>query len=182
MQHLYVSYSPEDYDLAHRLVDDLQAVGYGVFIDPVSEQGGMAWAAETREAIRTCGAVLMLIAPDERRRIGIRHEGVLALRRKKPVYVLRLSSGELPRYLQRHPHEIDFTGDYETALENLKAALPLAAALRFAPPSVAPRRPTNPPRKRDRELRRRRRWQFAGAAVLVVFVVLLGIAFGAVPL
>ena len=99
MQHLYISYPDERLRFAHRLVEDLQAAGYPVFVDAVSSVGTMSWAAETRHAIRTCGAVLMVLSPAEGRRVGIRHEGVLAKRRHKPVYVLRRSPGDLPRYL-----------------------------------------------------------------------------------
>jgi hypothetical protein len=123
MQHLYISYPENDYAFAHRLVDDLQAAGYPVFVDAVSSIGTMAWAAETRHAIRTCGAMLMVLSLTEGRRIGIRHEGVLAKRRHKPVFVLLRSPGDLPRYLA-DATVIDFADEhYETALVTLVRAL-----------------------------------------------------------
>jgi hypothetical protein len=151
MQHLYISYPEEDYALAHRLVDDLQAAGYMVFVDAVSNLATWAWAAETRQAIRGCGAMLMILSPADRRRIGIRHEGVLARRRGKPVYVLLRSQGVLPRYLQ-DATVIDFSGEYESARDQLLAALPDVAQLVTAdgPVRRGPRTLRRPPRQVSR--------------------------------
>lgn len=177
MQHLYISYPPEDYDLAHRLAEDLQAAGYAVFIDPTTEVGTMAWAAETRRAIRSCGAMIMILSLGDRRRTGIRHEGVLAKRRQKPVIVLARSPGALPRYLTlAGATVIDGAGTYEGALERVLAALPPASELLIAPPT--PQRPPHPPVTRRH---RRARWAalaFLGAILLCIG---LGIVFGLVP-
>ncbi len=177
MQYLYISYPEDEHDLAHRLVADLQAVGYMVFVDAVSVPGGMAWAAETRRAIRSAGAVVIILSPEEGRQPGIRHESVLARRRDKPVFVLRRSAGELPRYLGGAT-EIDFTGEYEGAFEALRAALPGAAELLAAPDPAASRPPRRPPHKPDRQLRRRR---IAGALVVLALLLVAGIALGVIP-
>ena len=176
MQYLYISYPDNDYEFAHRLVDNLQAAGYTVFMDAVSDAGTIAWAAETRHAIRACGAMLMILSPAEGRRVGIRHEGVLAKRRHKPVYVLQRSLGDLPRYLQTAT-VIDFSGDYDPALSQLLAVLPDAEAL-VAASDPLPRRPRRPPHPPNRT-RRRIAWVVAlgGAALLCL---LAGIAFGVI--
>jgi hypothetical protein len=183
MQHLYLSYPENDYGLAHRLVDDLQAAGYPVFVDAVSSVGTMSWAGETRHAIRTCGALLMVLSPAEGRRVGIRHEGVLAKRRHKPVYVLRRSPGEMPRYLQEAVI-IDCVDDqYDSALAQLLAALPPVERLR-APDVALPRRSRRPRRPpRHPSLARRRRRLVMGLALIVALVacLALGIAFGLIP-
>lgn len=177
MQHLYISYPASDHTLAHRLVDDLQGMGYLVFIDTVSEPGTLPWAAETRHAIRSCGAMLMILSPAEGRRVGIRHEGVLANRARRPIIVLRRSDGDLPRYLLKAP-VVDFTGDYATALAGLRAALPDPAAL-FAE-NHAPRRvPRRPPHQPNR-FRRRLVWLALWAA-LAVLCLAVGIVAGVIP-
>ncbi len=180
MQHLYISYPEEDYALAHRLVDDLQAAGYMVFVDAVSKLATMAWAAETRQAIRGCGAVLMILSLAEGRRVGIRHEGILARRRHKPVYVLLRSPGELPRYLQ-DATVIDFSGDYDTAREVLLAALPGVAQLvtADAPLRRGPRTPRRPPRQVSRA--RTALWWW-GLLLMVIVCVVLGGALGVLPI
>ncbi|MBN2306121.1 MAG: toll/interleukin-1 receptor domain-containing protein [Anaerolineae bacterium] len=175
MQYLYISYPDSEYDLAHRLAADLQAAGYMVFIDTVTEPGGMAWANETRHAIRDAGAILIIFTPDEGRRAGVRHESVLANRRNKPVYVLRRSPGDLPRYLS-DAAEIDFTGEYEAGWEALHAALPSAHTLFHTPTPVPPRRPRRPPHRPNWRLWAA--WTLAG----IVLLVALGIAFGVIPL
>jgi hypothetical protein len=179
MQYLYISYPEDDYEFAHRLVDDLQRAGYAVFVDAVAEAGTMPWAAETRHAIRSCGAVLMVLSPAEGRRVGTRHEGILANRRRKPVYVLRRSPGDLPRYLQR-ASTIDFSGEYEPALRQLVDMLPEAATLLTAPDPMPQRRPRRPPRQPNRT-RRRMVWALAWGMALVIGLALLGIALGVIP-
>jgi hypothetical protein len=185
MQHLYLSYPENDYAFAHRLVEDLQAAGYLVFVDAVSSVGTMAWAAETRHAIRTCGAMMMVLSPVEGRRIGIRHEGVLAKRRHKPVCVLRRSPGELPRYLQ-DAVVIDFFDDhgdaYASAWAQLSAALPSAAdLLKGGEPVPARRRPRRPPRPAALARRRRRLVMVVIVLVMIAACVVSGIALGVIP-
>jgi hypothetical protein len=179
MQYLYISYPDNDYQFAHRLVEDLQRAGYAVFVDAVAEAGTMPWAAETRHAIRSCSAMLMILSPAEGRRVGIRHEGILANRRRKPVYVLRRSEGDLPRYLQRAT-VIDFSGEFEPAFQQLEEALPDAATLLNAPDPTPQYRPRRPPRQPNRT-RRRMMWALAWGAMLVVCLALLGIALGVIP-
>lgn len=172
MQHLYISYPESDPDFAYRLVDDLQAANYPVFVDAVSNLGTMAWARETRHAIRSCGALLMVLALEDGRRVGIRHEGVLARRRQKPVFVLLRSPGELPRYLAGAT-VIDFSGDYHAAFEQLVAELPSAMSL-LAAESAAPRGPRRPPRQVERHKRQVRTWLMVGLVIIGVLLVVLG--------
>jgi hypothetical protein len=178
MQYLYISYPEADHTFAHRLVEDLQAVGYTVFVDAVGDVGTVAWANETRQAIRACGALIMVLSPAEGRRVGIRHEGVLAKRLKKPVVVLLRSPGDLPRYVQ-HGAVVDFSGDYDPAFEQLRTALPSALSLLAAADSSAGRRPRRPPHLPNR--RRRRLVWAIWWLLLALMCVLAGIAFGIIP-
>jgi hypothetical protein len=180
MQYLYISYPENDYPFAHRLVDDLQAAGYTVFVDAVSDVGTVAWAAETRHAIRSCGAVLMVLSPAEGRRTGIRHEGILAHRRKRPTFALLRSPGDVPRYLQQAV-QVDFSGDYGPALAQLCAVLPAPASLLAAPDPMPQRRPRRPPHPPNR-FRRRMVWVVTLTTLALVCLALLGIAFGVVSL
>ena len=175
MQYLYISYPEHDRDFAHRLVDDLQAAGYVVFVDAVTPVGTMAWAAETRHAIRGAGAVLMILDPARGRRVGMRHEGVLAGRRQKPTFVLLRSAGDLPRYLARAT-VLDFSGDYERAFRQLLQALPKPADLLTASTPV-PRALRRPPRRQGVRLRNRL-WWAAGIGLALGLCLLAGIALG----
>ncbi len=178
MQYLYISYPEHDREFAHRLVDDLQAAGYVVFVDAVTPVGTMAWAAETRHAIRGAGAVLMILDPARGRRVGMRHEGVLAGRRHKPTFVLLRSAGDLPRYLTRAT-VLDFSGDYGSAFQRLLEVLPEPAQLLTAP--IPPPRPlTRPPRQQGARLRNRL-WWAAGIGVVLGLCLLAGIALGLIP-
>ncbi|MBN1680035.1 MAG: toll/interleukin-1 receptor domain-containing protein [Anaerolineae bacterium] len=180
MQHLYISYPPNEYEFAHRLVDNLQALGYPVFVDAVSETGTPPWAAETHRAIRTCGAVILILGLAERRPTGIRHEGVSANRQEKPVFVAIRSPGDLPRYLA-HATSIDFSGDYDSAFQELVAHLPSAPALLTAPSlpwQRHPRRRAAPPRSPGHY--RRIVWWLAVAAMIIACIT-IGIVVGAIP-
>lgn len=176
MQYLYISYPEDDYDFAHRLVEGLQAVGYTVFVDAVGDVGTVSWAAETRHAIRSCGAMLMVLSPAGGRRTGIRHEGILSNRHKKPVYVLLRSPGDLPRYLD-HATVIDFSGDYDPAFAALRAALPDPLALLAAVDPLPRRRPRRPPRQPNRT-RRRMVWGVVLAGTALLCLILIGVALG----
>jgi hypothetical protein len=180
MQHVYVSYSPGKYTLAHQVVDDLQAVGYTVFVDAVAEPGTLGWAAETRRAIRASGAVVMILAD---RHTGLRHEGVLAHRRDRPVIVLR-DGVALPRYL--HDATVIDCPDtlpYATLLARLLAALPDPVALLAAPSIPAPR-PIPPPLTRDSRRERFWRWLRWWGVVMALLLgcVGLGIVVGLIPM
>ncbi len=182
MQHIYVSYPQDDYAFAHRLVADLQIAGYAVFMDAVSQAGTVAWATETRHAIRSSGAVLMILSPEDGRRVGIRHEGVLAKRRQKPVYVLRRSPGDVPRYLSQAVI-VDCMGedDYQRALGALIGVLPPALALLTTPVPVPNRPVRRPPRQPEQARQRRRVVIVASVLIVVAACVLAGIAFGVIP-
>ncbi|MBI5957412.1 MAG: toll/interleukin-1 receptor domain-containing protein [Chloroflexi bacterium] len=178
MQYVYISYPDDDYAFAHRLVEDLQAVGYAVFVDAVSDVGTVSWAAETRHAIRACGVVLMILSPADGRRTGIRHEGILANRLQKPLIVLLRSAGELPRYLQ-NAAAADFSGDYPPAFEQLRSLLPSALTLLTASDPLPRRRPRRPPHLPNR--RRRRLVWVVWWLLLVSVCIVGGIAFGVIP-
>jgi hypothetical protein len=152
-----------------------------VFVDAVSSVGTMAWAAETRHAIRTCGAVLMVLSPADGRRVGIRHEGVLARRRHKPVFVLRRTPGDLPRYLQKAV-VLDVSDDqYDSGLAQLFGVLPPAAQFFQASDPPSARRPRRPPRHPDLARRRRRVVMIAALLFLLTVCLAVGIAFGVIP-
>lgn len=175
MQSIYVSYPESERAFAHRLVADLQGRGYMVFVDAVGSPGSPAWANETRRAIRSSGALVMLLSPEEGRRTGTRHEGVLAVRGNKPFIVLQHTPGELPRYAQ-DAVVIDSAQDYYTVLQTVIDELPSALSLLKAPPP-APRAQPRPPRQ-PRFARRRRRILLA---ILLLVLITLGIVFGIIP-
>lgn len=178
MQPLYISYPESEREFAYRLVEDLQNRGYAVFVDAVSNPGSPAWAQETRRAIRISGALIMILSPEEGRRTGTRHEGVLALRGNKPFFVIRRTPGELPRYAQ-DAVVIDSSQDYDTVLRALLDGLPSAVSLLTAATPV-PRPQPRPPRQPH--LAQRRRLVFLIVVVLLLVICLtLGIVFGVIP-
>ncbi len=178
MQPLYISYPESERAFAHRLVEDLQSQGYAVFVDAVSNPGSPAWAQETRRAIRISGALIMILSPEEGRRTGTRHEGVLALRGNKPFFVLQHTPGDLPRYAQ-DATIIDSNQDYDTVLRALLDALPPAMSLLRAVTPV-PRPQPRPPRQPH--LAQRRRLVFLVVIItLLVLCITLGIVFELIP-
>ncbi len=175
MRPIYISYPESERAFAHRLVEDLQERGYTVFIDAVGNPGSPAWAGETRRAIRASGALIMILSPEEGRRTGTRHEGVLALRGNKPFIVLQHTPGDLPRYAQGAA-VIDSAQEYSTVLRLLLNELPSALSLLKTPTPVPQPRPPRQPHY----ARRRRRVLIAVLALLVLCVA-LGIGVGVIP-
>lgn len=181
MQPVYISYPEDEYDFAHQLIADLQDANYVVFVDAVSAPGSPAWASETRRAIRSSGALIMILSPQDGRRTGTRHEGVLALRGNKPFVVIRRTPGDLPRFAQQPGVvELDGTGDYHRLLDALKSALPAPETLLLADTPVRrlPARPPRPP-----QLARRRRRIFVTALLALMLLCLAaGVVLGQIPL
>jgi hypothetical protein len=177
MQPIYISYPETERAFAHRLVEDLQLRGYMVFVDAVGSPGSPAWAHETRRAIRSSGALIMILSPEEGRRTGTRHEGVLAVRGNKPFFILQHTPGDLPRYTQ-DATVIDSAQNYEIVLRTLIDALPSALSLLKAPTPVPHPQPRPP---RQPRFARRRRWILLAVLAVVALAVALGIVFDAIP-
>jgi serine/threonine-protein kinase len=92
-QHLFVSYSRRDKDYAQALKDYMRGNGFTVWIDEQIEHGDH-WFNEIHEAIRTCGAFLVVMSPDAETSEWVQKEILLAKRYKKPIFPLLLSGEE----------------------------------------------------------------------------------------
>ncbi len=176
MRPIYISYPDSESEFAYRLVKDLQAVGYVVFMDAVSSPGSTAWAKETRRAIHSSGALIMVLSPEDGRRTGTRHEGVLALRGNKPFFVIQRTPGELPRYAQEAT-VIDCSGDYDVALRALLAQLP--SGVELLKPVPRPKPQPRPPRHIRRG--RQRLVRIGLGFGLLLLCAALGVVLGVIP-
>ncbi|RPI95789.1 MAG: hypothetical protein EHM39_11485 [Chloroflexi bacterium] len=118
-----------------------------------------------------------MLLTDSRRRVGIRHEGILANRRHKPVFVVAGAPFNLPRYLLRGTI-IPYTGDYEAARDQLLSLLPSASYLLTSEPLPLRRQRPRPPQTRSR----RRVLTCAGLILLLAGICLgLALLLGAIP-
>jgi tetratricopeptide (TPR) repeat protein len=126
--HCFISYSnaesePATTGFAFKLADKLKAgpPSIDIWIDNRSMNPGENWDKQVSNAIKSCKCFLFIVSPDSVSDNCICcDEWDFALRYKKPVIPLLLYKGvEVPFRLGRRKF-IDFTGDFETKLSELR--------------------------------------------------------------
>jgi hypothetical protein len=122
--HFFLSYSKRDGQelartLANRLVGTPPSVP--VWLDERELRLGTDWDGQIVEALRTCAGLLFLMTVDSvHPNSECRHEWARALRYKKLIIPLLFhSEAEIPLRLESRQY-LDFTGDHEPALANLR--------------------------------------------------------------
>jgi hypothetical protein len=121
MGYHFISYSRVDAkDFAGRLADELAAA----WLDTRKLRPGLDWDEQIDEAIKSCASLLFVMTADSVTRNSVcKNEWTRALKYRKPVIPLRLDrDAELPFRLEPRAW-IDFTGDFETALAELRSHL-----------------------------------------------------------
>lgn len=125
--HHFLSYSTHDgAEFALKLCDALAAgpPAYPVWLDQRELKPGQDWDTQLVEAIRTCASLLFVMTHDSvEDRSVCKQEWTRALKYKKPIVPLRLHAGaELPFRLEPRQF-IDFSGDFDAALAQLRRHL-----------------------------------------------------------
>ncbi|HTV54870.1 MAG TPA: toll/interleukin-1 receptor domain-containing protein [Terriglobia bacterium] len=118
MGHHFISYSRVDAkNFAGRLADELPAA----WLDTRKLRPGLDWDEQIDESIKTCECLLFVMTTDSVTPNSVcKNEWTRALKYRKPVIPLRLDQdAELPFRLEPRGW-IDFTGDFETALAELR--------------------------------------------------------------
>ncbi|RIK40647.1 MAG: hypothetical protein DCC55_14325 [Chloroflexi bacterium] len=125
--HHFLSYSTHDgAEFALKLCDALAAgpPSYRVWLDQRQLVPGQDWDSQLVEAIRACASLLFVLTRDSVEDQSVcKQEWTRALRYKKPIVPLRLhADAELPFRLEPRQF-IDFSGDFERALAQLRRHL-----------------------------------------------------------
>jgi tetratricopeptide (TPR) repeat protein len=125
--HSFISYSRIDAeDFALRLYDALTTgtPPVAAWVDQRRVRPGDRWDDKIVEAIRACGCLLFLMTRDSvRSRSNCSEEWSRALRYKKPVVPLLFDVDADPPFGFERRQRIDFTGDFERALSELRGHL-----------------------------------------------------------
>lgn len=154
---VFLNHASEDGELAAWLSAELLKAGVAsVWLDKKDIKGGDDWKKEINDGLRPATVLLALLtksSTDPSRR-WIEYERSEARRLHKPIIPLRFGTeGRLPEQLG-HLQYIDFTGDRETALHELRSAI-VNRTLRYTsrgPLPVEPPPPTDTFVGRETEL------------------------------
>jgi hypothetical protein len=168
----FFSYSREDSDFALRLANDLRAAGSAVWIDQLDIGPGERWDRVVQSALENCPSVLVILSPATVASNNVLDEVSFALDQQKTLIPVLYRNCDIPFRLRRFQH-LDFTGDYDRMLEELRKCLHIAQPAaatenavptapmqtstsasrpvqsevqRVTPPPVAPTRPSEPER------------------------------------
>lgn len=93
--HVFISYSRRDMDYAKRLKQHLKDNGLPVWLDDEIEHGDQ-WFNEIHDAVKGCGAFLVIMTPESEKSEWVHKEVLLAKRYKKLIFPLLLNGAEFP--------------------------------------------------------------------------------------
>lgn len=98
--HVFLSYASADREQALAVADALEAAGVRVWIDRTGISGGESYAAAIGEAIRGCGALVLLCSAAAFASRNVRQEIALAWKHGRSILPLRLEPVEPPPELE----------------------------------------------------------------------------------
>jgi len=93
MGHIFISYSHNDTDYAHRLADTLQAEGFDVWIDERLDYGSQ-WPQEIQKQLDACDAFILVMSPRSFASEWVQSELQRAKRKLKQIFPLLLEGDE----------------------------------------------------------------------------------------
>lgn len=130
---VFISYARQDgKDLALRLRDDLQLVGYMPWLDLSEIQGGASWSENIEDAIEACDVMLALMSDGAYKSEYCRAEQLRAIRKGKRIIPL-LVQPEADRPIHLEPlNYVDFSDPerYDEKLRDLLSDITAGRALR----------------------------------------------------
>ena len=130
-KHIFISYSRSDRIAVDKLVKDLRAKHYLLWmdVDPQGIEPGEDWRAELVKQMSAAEAVLACGSPDFLASPFCQEEITQAKRENKPIYpvlVRRLNPGQSLEELGINQQYADLTANYDTEFKRLIAVLPRA--------------------------------------------------------
>jgi hypothetical protein len=118
----FFSYSREDSEFALRLANDLRAAGSDVWIDQLDIGPGERWDRVVQSALESCPSVLVILSPASVNSNNVLDEVSFALDQQKTLIPVLYRDCDIPFRLRRFQH-LDFRGDYERMLQELRKCL-----------------------------------------------------------
>ncbi len=136
----FFSYSREDSEFALRLANDLRAAGSAVWIDQLDIGPGERWDRVVQSALENCPSVLVILSPASVNSNNVLDEVSFALDQQKTLIPVLYRNCDIPFRLRRFQH-LDFTGDYDRMLQELRKCLHIAQPAAATTPNDAPPAP-----------------------------------------
>jgi formylglycine-generating enzyme required for sulfatase activity len=93
MGHIFISYSHHDTDYAHVLAENLQNMGFEVWIDERMDYGSQ-WPHELQKQLDSCSAFILIMSPRSYASDWVQSELQRAKRKLKPIFPLLLEGDE----------------------------------------------------------------------------------------
>ena len=118
----FFSYSRVDSDFVKKLATDLRNSGADVWLDQLDIVPGTEWDVSIQNALNEADGVLAIVTDTSINSKNVMDEVSYAISQDKRIIPLLLENYPLPFRLARLQH-VDFTGDYDSALEYLLKAL-----------------------------------------------------------
>jgi hypothetical protein len=137
----FVSYSRVDSDFVKKLATDLKNAGANVWLDQLDIIPGDAWDIAIENALNEAHGVLAIISDTFIKSENVMDEVSYAISQDKRIIPLLIENCPLPFRLARL-QQVDFTRDYDSALEYLLKALKTSEL----PGANAPVQPSSPVR------------------------------------
>jgi hypothetical protein len=93
MGHIFISYSHRDTDYAHGLANNLQSMGFEIWIDERLDYGSQ-WPHEIQKQLDSCDAFILIMSPRSFASEWVQSELQRAKRKLKPIFPLLLEGDE----------------------------------------------------------------------------------------
>ena len=131
MPGIFLSYARETTSAAKTLAEDIEKLGYAIWLDQ-DLHGGKAWWEQILAQIRDCEIFVLALSPDSVRSTACSREANYAETLGKPILPIMVAEGVgvLPARLSKI-HYVDYRRQDRDALADL------ARALRATPPAAA---------------------------------------------
>jgi hypothetical protein len=130
---IFISYGRADArELAIRLRDNLQDVGYSVWLDLNELPGGANWSQDIEEAIEHCHLMIAVMSPHSYNSQWCRAEQLRAIRKgKRIIPLLAIVGTEVPLHLE-HINYLNFTdmSRYDEMFRDLLSDITAGSAFR----------------------------------------------------
>jgi len=120
--YIFVSHSSKDRKFTTRLAERLHEAGFRCWIDVEDIPDGSTWMREIEQAVKDCGAMIVVMSKDGRESEWVERETLKAMELRKPLYIARIDDAPLPLHLINRQYT-DFRARPEAAIKKLIAAL-----------------------------------------------------------
>lgn len=171
---IFFSYNRKDSEFALKLANDLIAKGANVWMDQISIRAGERWDKSVEMGLTTSGCLLVVLSPTSVASENVMDEVSYAIETDKLIMPVIAKECDIPFRIRRFQH-IDFTGNYQEALNKLLKELGIQGAKNTNEPNAdqttyaAPEIKENAPKQKNKSL-----------IIAVVVLALIAAAFFAV--